>query len=77
MSSNRLRKKIVKKGTENVKHSGQRLKVMRAMFFEMENNRNDWIAKEWQTTKRAMSAEREVKRLTKLLVDNGISTEVE
>lgn len=63
MKSKRLQKKIREKGTENVKHAAQRLVEMRAMYFDMRENRDHWHAQEWIATKRAMKAEAEVKRL--------------
>lgn len=73
--SKRLKKKIAKKGTENVKHLGKRYKQMRAMYFEMQNSCNEWVAKEWVAIKRAMKAEKEVEKLKKQLLDNGIQPE--
>ena len=74
--SKRLKKKkIAKKGTENVKHLGKRYKEMRAMYFEMENNRNEWVGKEWVAHCRATKAERKVAKLMKQLLDNGITPE--
>lgn len=71
----RISKKIKAKGTENTKSSVRRLKEMRKAYFWMEENRNLWHEQEWITTKRALRAEAEVKRLKKILVDNGIESD--
>lgn len=65
----RQRKKVAQKGTENVKHLGKRYKEMRAMFFSMEEHRNELVGKEWQAIKRAMRAEAEVKKLRQQIED--------
>lgn len=71
----RQRKKVAQKGTENVKHLGKRYKEMRAMFFAMEEHRNELVGKEWVALKRAMKAENQVEKLKKQLLDNGIQPE--
>jgi hypothetical protein len=70
--SKRLQKKIAQKGTENVKHLGKRYKQMRAMFFSIEEHRNQLVGREWAAFKRAMKAEKQVEKLKKQLLDNGI-----
>ncbi len=44
----------------------------RYLYFKKEEVLHDYINKEWIATKRAMQAERQVKKLRKQLLDNGI-----
>ncbi len=42
------------------------------MFFAMEEDCNELVGKEWVALKRAMKAEKQVEKLKKQLLDNGI-----
>jgi hypothetical protein len=44
----------------------------RYLYFKKEEVLNNYINKEWIATRRAMLAERQVKKLRKQLLDNGI-----
>lgn len=44
----------------------------RYLYLKKEEVLHDYINKEWIATKRAMQAERQVKKLRKQLLDNGI-----